>query len=89
MVTAKHKTQLIPAVVVLLLAATSSAAPVEERACYYTCGSNCYTQAQVTAAQNKGYSLKQSGSTLGQWLLLLPILPFSPSLHCPLTPTRP
>ena len=72
---AKHKAQLIPAVVALLLAATTSAAPVEERACYYTCGSNCYTQAQVTAAQNKGYSLKQSGSTLGQCPFHLPIPP--------------
>ncbi|KAM5368092.1 hypothetical protein ACJZ2D_009696 [Fusarium nematophilum] len=42
------------------------ATPVEERAsCVYTCGSTCYWQSDIDAALNKGYSLYQSGSTLG------------------------
>ncbi|CAO2655212.1 Nn.00g102760.m01.CDS01 [Neocucurbitaria sp. VM-36] len=46
-------------------------APVEQaldaRQCYVTCGSTCYTSAQVTAARNRGYSLYQSGSQAGSY----------------------
>ncbi|KAF1970676.1 ribonuclease-domain-containing protein [Bimuria novae-zelandiae CBS 107.79] len=41
-------------------------AEIEERACYVTCGSNCYTSAQVTAARNTGYNyVKQGGTASG------------------------
>lgn len=42
------------------------AAGLETRAtCVYTCGTICYWQSDITAAKNKGYSLHNSGSTLG------------------------
>ncbi|KAF2468872.1 ribonuclease-domain-containing protein [Lindgomyces ingoldianus] len=39
--------------------------PLEARQCYTTCGSNCYTQAKVTAAKNAGYSYVKQGGTAG------------------------
>jgi len=38
---------------------------IAERACYVTCGSNCYTSAQVTAARNSGYNYVKQGGTAG------------------------
>ena len=38
---------------------------IAERACYVTCGSNCYTSAQVTAARNSGYNYIKQGGTAG------------------------
>lgn len=40
-------------------------AEIDTRACYVTCGSVCYTSAQVSAARTKGYSYYQSGSEAG------------------------
>ncbi|KAJ3542590.1 hypothetical protein NM208_g4013 [Fusarium decemcellulare] len=46
--------------------ASSAPALVEERAsCVQTCSSTCYWQSDIDAALNKGYSLFQSGDTLG------------------------
>lgn len=40
--------------------------PVAARdTCVYTCGSVCYWQTDIDAALAKGYSLYQSGQTLG------------------------
>lgn len=44
-----------------------SSAPVETRdTCVYTCGSVCYWQTDIDAALAKGYSLYESGETLGR-----------------------
>ncbi|KAK0636097.1 Ribonuclease/ribotoxin [Bombardia bombarda] len=40
-------------------------ADLETRACAYTCGTVCYTTANINSAVSKGYSLYKSGSTLG------------------------
>ena len=44
-------------------------APVEEaieaRQCYVTCGSVCYTQAQVTGSRNAGYNYYKQGGQAG------------------------
>ncbi|OAA60518.1 extracellular guanyl-specific ribonuclease [Niveomyces insectorum RCEF 264] len=48
------------------IASLATASPVESRAaCVYTCGSVCYWQTDIDAAVAKGYSLHQSGQTLG------------------------
>ncbi|ORY15313.1 guanyl-specific ribonuclease F1 [Clohesyomyces aquaticus] len=39
--------------------------PIEERACATTCGSNCYTSAQITAAKNAAVNYVKQGSTAG------------------------
>ncbi|KAL1890170.1 hypothetical protein Sste5346_008464 [Sporothrix stenoceras] len=47
-------------------AGVATATPVAARdTCVYTCGSVCYWQSDIDAALAKGYSLYQSGSTLG------------------------
>jgi hypothetical protein len=38
---------------------------IAKRQCYVTCGSNCYTSAQVTAARNSGYNYVKQGGTAG------------------------
>lgn len=38
---------------------------VEERACYVTCGSICYTSAQASAARTAGYSYYQQDDEAG------------------------
>ena len=51
-----------------LLLAPISAAPLlrpQAGVCVETCGSTCYYQSDIDAALNKGYSLYQSGQTLG------------------------
>ncbi|KJR89908.1 ribonuclease T1 [Sporothrix schenckii 1099-18] len=48
------------------LASVVTSKPVSSRAsCVYTCGSVCYWQEDIDAALAKGYSLYQSGKTLG------------------------
>ncbi|KAL1870001.1 hypothetical protein VTK73DRAFT_2844 [Phialemonium thermophilum] len=43
-----------------------AALPTEKRAsCVYTCGSVCYWQSDIDDALQKGYSLLESGQTLG------------------------
>ncbi|KAB8209369.1 amino acid permease-domain-containing protein [Aspergillus parasiticus] len=49
-----------------LLLPTALALPsLVERACDYTCGSNCYSSSAVTTAQNAGYKLHEDGETVG------------------------
>lgn len=48
-----------------VIEAPAEAVEIGERACYVTCGSNCYTSAQVTAARNAGYNYYKQGSTAG------------------------
>ncbi|KAE8381974.1 amino acid permease-domain-containing protein [Aspergillus bertholletiae] len=49
-----------------LLLPTALALPsLNQRACDYTCGSNCYSSSDVSAAQAAGYKLQQSGQTVG------------------------
>ncbi|KAI1777774.1 hypothetical protein F4818DRAFT_439100 [Hypoxylon cercidicola] len=60
--------KILPAV--LLAAVSVSALAVEKIAprqqnCVATCGSVCYWQSDIDAAVQKGYSLHQSGQTLG------------------------
>lgn len=44
----------------------ANGSPIEAReTCVYTCGTVCYWQSDIDAAVKKGYSLHQSGSTLG------------------------
>ncbi|KAI1768749.1 hypothetical protein GGR53DRAFT_476935 [Hypoxylon sp. FL1150] len=54
---------------ILLAAVSVSALAVEKiaprAACVATCGSVCYWQSDIDAAVQKGYSLYQSGQTLG------------------------
>ncbi|KAK3685310.1 Ribonuclease/ribotoxin [Podospora appendiculata] len=63
--------QFLSAVLAFVSAVAVSAAAipadVEARACAYTCGTVCYTSAQITAAKSKGYSLYQAGSTLNSY----------------------
>lgn len=65
-----HCQMFIASVFVLGLSAfagVSTASPVAARdTCIYTCGSVCYWQTDIDAALAKGYSLYQSGSTLGK-----------------------
>jgi len=43
-----------------------AAVPLDKRtSCVYTCGTVCYWQSDINAALAKGYSLYQSGSTVG------------------------
>lgn len=56
--------------ITLALPTENIGAPVErdevsERACYVTCGSNCYSSSQVTAARNSGYNYVKQGGTAG------------------------
>ncbi|KAF7161027.1 hypothetical protein CNMCM5623_006704 [Aspergillus felis] len=54
--------------VAALVLAPVLAAPTEliTRACDYTCGSNCYSSSDVSAAQEAGYQLYSSGQTVGR-----------------------
>ncbi|KAB8252817.1 amino acid permease-domain-containing protein [Aspergillus flavus] len=49
-----------------LLLPTALALPsLVERACDYTCGSNCYSSSDVSTAQAAGYKLHEDGETVG------------------------
>ncbi|BAE64671.1 hypothetical protein AFCA_011172 [Aspergillus flavus] len=49
-----------------LLLPTALALPsLVERACDYTCGSNCYSSSDVSTAQAAGYQLHEDGETVG------------------------
>ncbi|KAF7592137.1 hypothetical protein BBP40_000624 [Aspergillus hancockii] len=48
-----------------LLSAALALPSVSERACAYTCGSNCYTSSAVSSAKAAGYELQQEGETVG------------------------
>ncbi|KAL5120028.1 hypothetical protein ACEQ8H_002126 [Pleosporales sp. CAS-2024a] len=61
---------LLVAPVALALPTTTVTTEVEapqlqDRACYITCGSTCYTSAQVTAARQQGYSYYQQSQQVG------------------------
>ncbi|CAL5866729.1 uncharacterized protein PFLUO_LOCUS939 [Penicillium psychrofluorescens] len=56
-------TQFLAVVALLAQAALSFPTLKTTRSCAYTCGSNCYTNSSVTAAQAEGYKLYKSGNT--------------------------
>lgn len=61
-----HPMQSLLALATLLPFTTALPASLLDRAaCVDTCGRSCYWESDITAAQNKGYSLYQSGQTEG------------------------
>ncbi|KAK4174851.1 putative guanyl-specific ribonuclease [Triangularia setosa] len=69
--------EFLSALVTLLSVIAVSAAPVsteaeaapvlEERACAYTCGTVCYQTSHITAARNKGHTLRLAGQTINSY----------------------
>jgi ribonuclease T1 len=55
--------QVLTVVALLAQGALSFPAVKSTRSCAYTCGSNCYSNSSVTAAQAQGYKLYKSGNT--------------------------
>lgn len=48
-----------------LIGETSTEEAIEARQCFVTCGSTCYTSAQVSAARTAGYNHYTRGTTVG------------------------